>query len=155
MLYLDPELSVCLHTLSTSSTHEFSGLVTFQRIWNTLKWYFSSETIFPKAFPATRNTVDRNSEPRIWAPWGTFKKFKLVSETKFCVLVFFSIKLGYESFFKNWLRYSGTILRHPNRSWDYFVTEFHWIPHAPSSRPRVGDSAFAFGAPLPSGAVSS
>ena len=126
--YLSLELPVCLHTLSTSSTHVFSGLATFQRIWNTLKWYFSSETIFPKAFPATRNTVDRNSEPWIWALWSNFKKFKLVSETKFCVLVFFAIKLGYESFSKNWMQCSGTILTHPNRPSDYFVTEFLWIP---------------------------
>ena len=125
--YLSLELPVCLHTLSASSTHVFSGLTTFQRIWNTIDWFFSPVTIFIKAFPTARNTVDRNSEPGIWALWRTFKKFKLVSETKFCVLVFFAIKLGYESFSKNWMQYSGTILRHPNRPSDYFVTEFHWI----------------------------
>ena len=64
------------------------------------------------------------------------KKFKLVSETKFCVLVFFTIKLEHKPCRKNWEQLSGAILRHPNLAADYFVTWFNRIPPAPSSRPR-------------------
>ena len=82
----------------------------------------------PQGFPATRNTMDRNSDPRFWALWGAGKKFKLAPETKFFVLVFFTIKFEYKTCKKNWERYHSTILRHPNRRCCYFVTGFIWIP---------------------------
>ena len=55
------------------------------------------------------------------------KKIQTRLWTKFYVLVFFTIKLEYKPYRKNWERHYGVILRHPNLAADYFVTWFNRI----------------------------